>query len=91
MAGDKDKGLEKIRHSLAHILAMAVLDLYADKRGLNAERRGKEGVQLGIGPIIENGFYYDFDFSQTNTDKRGFKHGSTQITAEDLPRIEERM
>lgn len=40
--------LEEQRHSLAHILAMAVLELYPK-------------AKLGIGPAIENGFYYDFD------------------------------
>ena len=44
----KDKeGLEVLRHDTAHILAMAVQDLYP-------------GTQVTIGPIIENGFYYDF-------------------------------
>ncbi len=41
--------LETIRHSCSHILASAVLKLYPQ-------------VKLGIGPAIENGFYYDFDF-----------------------------
>ena len=44
----KDKeGLEVLRHDTAHILAMAVQDLYP-------------GTQVTIGPVIENGFYYDF-------------------------------
>ncbi len=55
--------IEKIRHSLAHILAMAVLEKYPD-------------MQLGIGPAIENGFYYDFD---------------APIKKEDLPELEKRM
>lgn len=42
--------IETKRHSLAHMLAMAVLDLRPD-------------TKLGIGPTIENGFYYDFDFN----------------------------
>jgi threonyl-tRNA synthetase len=42
------KKIEKIRHSLAHILAYAVQELYP-------------GTKFGIGPAIENGFYYDFD------------------------------
>ncbi len=41
------KNLEQIRHSLSHIMAMAVLKKYPEAR-------------LGIGPVIENGFYYDF-------------------------------
>src|SRR5215470_18115313 len=40
--------LEVYRHSTAHLLAAAVLELYPE-------------TQLGIGPPIENGFYYDFD------------------------------
>lgn len=43
--------IEKIRHSLAHITALAVQSLYPE-------------VKFGIGPAIENGFYYDFDFPQ---------------------------
>ncbi len=64
----KTKGLkiEKIRHSLAHILAYAVQRLYPK-------------VKFGIGPAIENGFYYDFDF------------GSKKINQEDLFKIEKEM
>jgi len=47
--------LDEIRHSLAHLLAAAVLKKYPD-------------TKLGIGPVIENGFYYDFLFSQPITD-----------------------
>jgi len=57
--------LEKIRHSLAHLLAHAVLELYPE-------------TKFGIGPAIENGFYYDFEFKKP-------------ITNEDLPRIEMKM
>jgi len=42
--------IEKIRHSLSHLLAMAVLEKFPK-------------AKLGVGPVIENGFYYDFDFS----------------------------
>jgi len=48
---DNISKIEKIRHSLAHILAMAVLELQPD-------------AKLGYGPAIENGFYYDFLLSQ---------------------------
>ncbi len=47
--------LDEIRHSLAHLLAAAVLKKYPD-------------TKLGIGPVIDNGFYYDFLFSQPVTD-----------------------
>ena len=63
---DKDPdGLEVIRHSTAHLLAYAVKELFAD-------------AQVTIGPVIENGFYYDFSY------KRPF-------TLDDLQAIEKRM
>jgi len=63
---DKDRdGLELLRHSTAHLLAHAVKELYPD-------------AQVTIGPVIEDGFYYDFSF------KRPF-------TLEDLAAIEKRM
>ena len=57
--------LEKTRHSLAHLLAAAVLELYP-------------GTKRAIGPAIENGFYYDFEFEKPVSDA-------------DLPKIEEKM
>ena len=63
---DKDvDGLELIRHSTAHLLAYAVKELFPD-------------AQVTIGPVIENGFYYDFSY------KRPF-------TPEDLQALEKRM
>src|SRR5215216_6366776 len=63
---DKDpEGLEVIRHSSAHLLAHAVKELFPD-------------AQVTIGPVIEDGFYYDFSY------KRPF-------TPEDLAAIEKRM
>ncbi len=63
---DRDpEGLEVIRHSTAHLLAYAVKDLFPD-------------AQVTIGPVIENGFYYDFSY------RRPF-------TPDDLERIEQRM
>ncbi|HSD95805.1 MAG TPA: threonine--tRNA ligase [Sulfuricaulis sp.] len=59
------EGVEIIRHSTAHLLAQAVKELFPE-------------AQVTIGPVIENGFYYDFAF------KRGF-------TEEDLAKIEQRM
>lgn len=61
----KSTKLETLRHSLSHLLAAAVLELYPD-------------AKLTIGPAIENGFYYDFEFSSPVSDK-------------DLPGIAERM
>lgn len=51
-----DENLLRIRHSLSHILALSVKRLYKD-------------VKLGIGPAIENGFYYDFQFALPITEK----------------------
>src|SRR3989344_4764120 len=56
--------VEKIRHSCAHVLAQAVKELYPKSK-------------LGIGPVIENGFYYDFD--------------NLEIKEENLKRIEDKM
>ena len=62
--GTDSGSIENIRHSFAHVLAAAVKKLYPK-------------VELGIGPVIENGFYYDF--------------GKLKITNEDLPRIKGEM
>lgn len=60
-----ESDIEKIRHSLSHIMASAVLELWAK-------------TKLGIGPAIENGFYYDLQFAKP-------------ITPEDLQKIEDKM
>ncbi|MCK6384395.1 MAG: threonine--tRNA ligase, partial [Rhodocyclaceae bacterium] len=60
-----DEGVEILRHSMAHLLAYAVKELFPE-------------AQVTIGPVIENGFYYDFSY------KRPF-------TPEDLAKIEQRM
>ncbi|MBU0706168.1 threonine--tRNA ligase [Patescibacteria group bacterium] len=57
--------IEEKRHSLAHILAQAVVDMFPE-------------AKLGIGPAIENGFYYDFELPRT-------------LIPEDLPIIEKKM
>jgi threonyl-tRNA synthetase len=94
MKNDNSKlKIEKIRHSLSHLLAMAVLDMYAERRGTNAEKYEKDSVKLGIGPVIENGFYYDFDFKdaeQTRKLKRG-TDAEIKITETDLSEIEKRI
>ncbi|MCL5409969.1 MAG: threonine--tRNA ligase [Patescibacteria group bacterium] len=64
MTTKQDK-LEIMRHSTAHLLAAAVQSLFPN-------------TKLGIGPVIENGFYYDFDLPKA-------------ITEADLPKIEEKM
>lgn len=60
-----EKKLDNLRHSASHLLAAAVLDLYP-------------GTFHTIGPVIENGFYYDFEFKQP-------------ISEKDLPKIEKKM
>ena len=76
------KELEKIRHSLSHLMAMAVLEIYPK-------------TKLGIGPTIENGFYYDFDLDAgqrgLNADKRGKSQRKSAIKDENLPKLEQRM
>jgi threonyl-tRNA synthetase len=59
------EGLPILRHSISHVMAQAVQDTFA-------------GVQVGIGPSIEDGFYYDFEYAET-------------FTPEDLEKIEKRM
>lgn len=66
MSDNKQVELDQLRHSAAHLLAAAVAQLYPD-------------AKRTIGPAIESGFYYDFDF------------GDTKITDADLPKIEKKM
>ena len=63
---DDEEGKHAFWHSTAHLMAEAIEVLYP-------------GVKLGIGPSIENGFYYDIDF------------GTTTITEADLVKVEEKM
>ena len=67
VTGKSDEALDLIRHDAAHVLASAVIDLYP-------------GTKVSIGPAIENGFYYDFEFPEGIT-----------ISEDDLPAIEDRM
>ena len=61
----KPEHIDAIRHSLAHLLAAAVLKRFPK-------------AKLGIGPTIENGFYYDFEFTKP-------------LAESDLPKIEKKM
>ena len=63
---NKEKQIEKMRHTLSHVLAAAVQELYPT-------------TTFGIGPAIEDGFYYDMDF------------GTEKVTEKDLDKIEKRM
>ena len=62
---ESEDGLEVLRHSTAHLMAQAIKRLYSD-------------VKLGVGPVIDSGFYYDIDCP-------------VSITPEDLPKIEKEM
>ncbi len=61
---NKFQNIEKIRHSLAHLMAVAVLEKFPN-------------AKLGIGPVIENGFYYDF--------------GDISLAPDDLPKLESKI
>jgi len=65
MNNSKNFDLQTLRHSASHIMASAVVELFP-------------GTKLGIGPAIEDGFYYDFDIP-------------TKISEDDLPKIEQKM
>jgi len=66
MHSEQNEQLTTQRHTLSHVLAMAVKELWPQ-------------VKLAIGPAIDNGFYYDFDF------------GDEKISEADLPKIEKKM
>jgi threonyl-tRNA synthetase len=75
----KDKeGLETIRHDTAHITAMAVQELFP-------------GTQVTIGPIIENGFYYDFSRKEpfTEEDLKKIENKMKEIVDRDVPTTRE--
>ncbi len=63
---EDEEGKHAFWHTSAHLLAEALQELY-------------DGIQFGIGPAIENGFYYDIDF------------GANQVSSADIPKIEKKM
>ncbi len=71
-----EEHLQNIRHSLSHLLATVV-------------REKDPGVKLAIGPVIENGFYYDFEFSSdyspTPEDLKGFQKAMKKLAGRHLP------
>src|ERR1700680_2247504 len=72
---DKDpEGLDIIRHSTAHLLANAVQELFPD-------------AQVTIGPVIEDGFYYDFAYKRpfSTDDLAAIEKRMAEISAKDLP------
>ncbi|WP_289009048.1 TGS domain-containing protein, partial [uncultured Marinobacter sp.] len=70
---DED-GVDIIRHSTAHLMAMAVQELFP-------------GAQVTIGPVIENGFYYDFKYERpfTNEDMARIEKRMEELAKQDLP------
>ncbi len=71
---DSTEGQDILRHSTSHIMAQAVQELYP-------------GIKISIGPSIENGFYYDFDYERSFTpeDLEKIETRMKEIMAKDLP------
>ncbi len=67
-----DAALRLMRHTLAHVMAQAVIEYFV------SQGHSRNDVKMGVGPVIENGFYYDFDVPRP-------------LTPEDLGAIEGRM
>jgi threonyl-tRNA synthetase len=67
MSSDKKTSIENIRHTLAHLLASAVLELYPETKNT-------------IGPAVDDGFYYDFEFP-----------ADIKISDKELPTLEKKM
>ncbi|WP_370662597.1 threonine--tRNA ligase [Peribacillus simplex] len=70
---DSEEGLQVLRHTAAHVLAQAVKRLYRD-------------VELGMGPVVEDGFYYDFklDHPLSPEDLQAIEKEMEQIISENL-------
>ena len=73
-ASKNEDKIFKLRHSTAHVMAEAVQSLFPD-------------VKFGIGPAIENGFYYDFDLPEAlkEEDLEAIEARMREIIASDLP------
>ncbi len=72
---EKESNIHAMRHSLAHIMASAIVRLWPD-------------AKLGVGPVVENGFYYDIDLGKTQISEDDFKKIETEmkkIIREDQP------
>ena len=78
VTGDESEGLEVIRHSTAHLLAQAVKALFPQ-------------AQVTIGPVIEDGFYYDFSFERAFTpeDLLGIEKKMKQLSKKDARVVRE--
>ncbi|MBW7916425.1 MAG: threonine--tRNA ligase [Trueperaceae bacterium] len=80
---DADDAIFLARHTLAHVMAQAVRELFV------AEGHPAESVKMGVGPVIDNGFYYDFDLprSLTPEDLTAIEARMRAIVAADLPLV----
>ena len=75
---DNDNELLRIRHSSAHVMAMAVQQAFPE-------------AQVTIGPWIDNGFYYDFFFPETTDEETGETIPSRKLTDQDLKKVKKAM
>jgi len=75
---ENDNDLLKLRHSSAHVMAMAVQEVFPE-------------AQVTIGPWIDNGFYYDFYFPETTDAETGETVPSRKLTDQDLKQVKKRM
>lgn len=73
---DSEEGLNIYRHSTAHVMAQAIKRIY-----------GNQAVKLGIGPVIEDGFYYDMECEHplSMEDLKAIEHEMQRILQENLP------
>lgn len=72
------EGRRALRHTASHVMAQAIKHLYGD-----------QGVQLAIGPAIENGFYYDIDMEKrlTDADLRDIEKEMERIVKQNIPLV----
>jgi threonyl-tRNA synthetase len=80
VTGKSPEGLEILRHSTSHLMAQAVQELFP-------------GAQVTIGPVIENGFYYDFAYKRpfTPEDLAAIEKRMAEIAKKDLPVVRKEM
>jgi threonyl-tRNA synthetase len=80
VAASSKEGLSILRHSISHVMAQAVQDVF-------------RGAKVTIGPSIEDGFYYDFEYSETFTleDFEKIEKRMKEIVASDYPFVREEM
>ncbi|EPY07312.1 ser-tRNA(thr) hydrolase / threonyl-tRNA synthetase [Paenibacillus alvei TS-15] len=76
VTADSKDGLSIIRHSTAHVMAQAIQRIY-----------GADAVKLGIGPVIEDGFYYDIDIAKplSTEDLTAIEQEMSRVIQENLP------